>query len=1063
MLKHIVALALELRFYVLVGAIIVSGYGMYTATQMPVDVFPDFNRPYVNIMVEARGYDPEEVERLISFPIASSMNGSPGVIGVRSSSGIGYAQVTVEFDWGMNIYLCRQIVQERLQLASEKLPEDITPTLAPASSITGEVLHIGLTSDGTVSPVELRTIADWVIRPRLLTVNGVAEVFTVGGAAKEYQVLVEPSLLAKYGVSLHEVEEALHGANTNTPGSFIYREGKELLVKNVGRSSDLSDIEELVIKSGQHGSIRLKEVASIREGEKISRGAAGVEGQDAVIINTLKQPAANTLALTAELDKTIDSIEESLPNGVTLTRNIYRQARFIETAIANVEEALRDGSILVVIVVALFLMSLRMSIIILVAIPLSFVTTFIVFSWLGMTINTMTLGGLAVAVGELVDCAIVGAENIYRRLRINLAKPREEREHFLPLIAHSTSEVFSAIVLGTAIVLLVITPLFALPGIVGRIFSPVGTAYVLSILSSMVVSLTVTPVLCSYLLRGKLPDTEKDGFVVGSLKKAIEPVVLGSVKLPVIVLGIAGILLVWLMFVGLSIGRDLLPPFNEGTITISAAAPPGTSLQEASKLAKAAEKAVKKVPEIAASKTGRWTGRAEGDEHIHEVNSSEIEAALITPEGQKPRPLEEIQHDIRAALEHVSGVVTDLSQPIQHLVSHLIGGARAQVIVKIFGPDLDELRRLGKEVHAQMKEVPGVVDDYLEQQALIPQIRIIPDRNELARYGLRLADVLSTLETALQGRVVSRIQEENAYFDLTVRGSDRLREEASNVGELYLNSPDGSMVPVKAVAQIKEVFGPNVINQENARRRIMVLCNVEGRDLASAVNGIEERVQENVEFPPGYTLEFGGQYEQLIEASQRIGWLSLFALLMIIVLLAAEFRAASLTTIVLLNIPQAMIGAVLALIITGTTLSMGAMVGFIALCGIASRNGILLISHWVNLLRERGGELDPPLILQGCKDRLTPVLMTALTTNLGLIPLVLSEGQPGKEILHPVAIVIFGGLCTSTILDFTVTPAAASLFGKRAIARLAKRSPKGTDDEHLLEEESLEIEKGITD
>lgn len=1061
MLKHLVALSLELRFYVLIGAFIISGYGIYTATQMPVDVFPDFNRPYVNIMVEARGYDPEEVERLVSFPIASAMNGSPGVIGVRSSSGIGYAQVTVEFDWGMNIYLCRQIVQERLQIASEKLPEDISPTLAPASSITGEVLHIGLTSDGSVSPAELRTISDWVIRPRLLTVSGVAEVFTVGGAAKEYQVIVDPTLLAKYGVSLQEVEEALHGANTNTPGSFIYREGKELLVKNVGRSSELADIEQLVIKSGQHGSIRLKEVASIREGEKVSRGAAGIDGFDGVIINTLKQPSANTLTLSEALDQTIDSIEENLPKGVTLHRNIYRQARFIEAAIANVEEALRDGSILVVIVVALFLMSFRMSLIILVAIPLSFFTTLIVFSWMGMTINTMTLGGLAVAVGELVDCAIVGAENIYRRLRMNLAKPREEREHFLPVIAHATAEVFSSIVLGTAIVLLVVTPLFALPGIVGKIFSPIGTTYILSVLSSMVVSLTVTPVLCAYLLRGKLPDTEKDGFVVGGLKRAIEPIVLGSLKVPLLVLGIAGACLVWLLFMGWGIGRDFLPPFNEGTITVTAAAPPGTSLQEASKLAKAAEMAIKKVPEIAASKTGRWTGRAEGDEHIHEVNSSEIEAALVTPEGQSPRPLVEIQHDIRSALKNVTGVVTDLSQPIQHLVSHLIGGARAQVIIKIFGQDLQELQRLAKEAHEQMKQVPGIVDDYLEQQVLIPQIRIIPDRNELSRYGLQLADVLETLETALQGRVVSRIQEDNAYFDLTIRGSDKLRENTTNVGDLYLNSPDGSMVPVKAVAEIREVLGPNVINQENARRRILVLCNVEGRDLAGAVTEIEARIRKNVEFPPNYTLEFGGQYEQLIDASKRIGWLSLFALLMIIVLLAAEFRSLSLTMIILLNIPQAMIGAVLALIITETTLSMGAMVGFIALCGIASRNGILLISHWVTLLQERGGELDSELILQGCKERLTPVLMTALTTNLGLIPLVFAAGQPGKEILHPVAVVIFGGLLTSTILDFTVTPAAVWLFGKRAIMQLAKRSPKGTNDEHLLEEESLEIEKGI--
>ena len=1054
MLKNLVRLALEFRLYVLIGAVVLTGYGLLSARDLDVDVFPDMNRPYVTILIEAHGYAPEEIERLITFHIEWTMNGAPGVVRVRSISSVGMAMVIVEFDWGRDVYLCRQIVQERLQLAAEKLPPDITPVLAPAASITGEVLRMALTSDGSVSPIDLRTLADWNIRPRLLTVPGVAQIFTIGGEAKEYQVLVDPFLMARHDVTIPEVEEILEGANNNTPGGFVYREGTELLVRNIGRPEEVSELETLVVKTGSHGSVRLRDIATVQVGRKIPRGAAGLDEEDAVIINVLKQPEANTLELTARIEKEIEAIKEGLPEGVTLHDKVYRQARFIETAIENVIEAVRDGAILVVVILLLFLMNVRMSLIILSAIPLSVVTTFIVFKWFGLTVNTMTLGGIAVAVGELVDSAIVGAENIYRRLRENLAKPVKDRKRFLPLIADATSEVFAAIVLGTIIVLLVILPLFALPGFVGRVFSPIGVAYLVSIFTSMIVSITVTPVLASYLLRGTLPEYGKDGLVVRGLKRAVEPLVLFSTRTPLLVLLTGGIVATWALWQATRVGVDLLPKFNEGSVFVITMTPPGTNLEESNNIGRAVSIAMQQVPEVKASQTGRRAGRSEGDEHAHSINSADLEAELVTPEGSPVRPVDVIHEELREALAEVPGVITEVGQPIQHLISHLIGGARSEVILKIFGPDLKELQRIGKAVHEEMRTVDGVVDDYVEPQVFIPQLQIVPDDFELSRYGLTMAEVLHTMETALQGEVVSQVQSGEQYFDLVVRGKDSLREFPETIGDLLLRTPTGGMIPLKAVARITEELGPNMINHENARRRLFVLCNIAGRDLGSAVGEIRERLAD-VEFPEGYSWTLGGQYEQLIDSGRQITYLFVLALLFMFVLLTVQFRSPALASIVMLNIPQSIVGAVLALMLTNTTLNMGALVGFIALCGIASRNGILLISHWATLVREEGEEFNARMLLRGCKERLTPVLMTALTTNLGLVPLILAKGQSGKEILYPVAVVIFGGLITSTLLDFTITPAAARLFGRRAILRLAKHNGNPMEDEHLTKEERL--------
>ncbi len=1060
MLKHLVSIVLEYRLYVIIGALVLAGYGAKTDRELPVDVFPDMNRPTVTIMTEGHGFAPEEIEKLVTFHIESAMNGAPGVIRVRSISTVGLSMVMVEFDWDRNIYLCRQVVQERLQMAQEKLPAGISPTLAPASSVTGEVMRMALTSDGSISPTDLRTIADWDIRPRLLTVQGVAQVFTIGGNAKEYQILVDPTAMAKYEVSIKDVEEILKGVNTNTPGGFIFSEGTEILIRNIGRPGKISELEDLVVKTGDHGSVRLSDIASIQEGKKIPRGTAGLNEEEAVIVNVLKQPEANTLDLTERLEKEIEAIRESLPKGVTLHDKIYVQARFIETAIHNVIEAVRDGSIIVTLIILLFLMNLRMSVIILTAIPVSIISTLLVFSWFGLTVNTMTLGGISVAIGELVDCAVVGAENIYRRLRENLAKPREERRHFFPLIADATSEVYSGIVLGTLMTLLVVIPLFALPGIVGRIFGPIGIAYLVSNFTSMLVSLTITPVLCSYLLRKRLPVYGKDGLLVRILKRAIEPVVLGAARRPLLNLLLGGLVAVWAIWQGTRVGLDLLPEFNEGSIFVLSMSPPGTDLETSSNMAKAVSVAIQSVPEVANSLTGHRTGRSEGDEHAHATSSSDIEAELVTPEGKRARSLAEIQNDLRKALARVPGALTELAQPIGHLISHLIGGARSQVIVKIFGPDLSQLQHLGQQVHAEMKSVPGVVDDYVEQQVLIPQIRVIPKGFELSRYGLHMADVLRTMEIALQGEVLSQVQSGERYFDLVIRGKDSLRENSEAIGNLLLTTPTGGMVPLRAVAEIAKYPGPNMINHENARRRLFVLCNVAGRDLGSTVRQITERIK-GVPFPEGYSWAMGGQYEQLIESGQVMTYLFLATLFLMLTILAVEFRSVALALIVMLNIPQAVIGAVIALMVTGTTLNMGAVVGFVALSGIAARNGILLISHWVTLIRDEGHDFSPETLLLGCKERLTPVLMTALVTTLGLIPLILAKGQSGKEILYPVAVVIFGGLITSTLLDFTITPAAAALYGKKAILRLASHRGGAMDVEHLLEEESLELEAAL--
>ena len=1048
MLQSIVEFHLRYRTLVLFGAVLLTCYGVWVGSQLPVDVFPDLNRPYVTILAEAPGFGPEQVERLIVTPIETALSGAPGAETIRSFSGLALGTVTVNFEWGRDIYVCRQIVQERLQVAASRLPDGINPVLGPTAAATGEILRFGLVSDGSVSRLELRSLADWDIRHQLLSVKGISQIIVIGGGLKQYEVLIDLDRMVKFGVTITNVEEALERINSDRPGGFIHEKGEEILVRIVGRFKNLSDLNSLVVKEGDHGSVLLRDVATLAEGARQARGSAGVEGEDGVILTIVKQPGANTLDLTEELNKKIDKIIPSLPEGVTLKRDIYRQADFIQTAVDNVIEALWLGAILVVIVIVLFLLNIRMSLIILTAIPLSFIATAIVFQAMGIGMNIMTLGGLAVAIGELVDSAIVGAENIYRRLRENRARPPGEQSPFLGLIARSTNEVMSSIVLGTAIVLLVIIPLFGLPGIVGRLFAPIGVAYLIAIAASMVVALTVTPVLCSLLLRGKLPETGKDSFLVRVLKRGIEPVVNVSTKWPKIVLGIGALCAIWAFWTASGLGTDLLPKFNEGAAYVVVAAPSGVGLEESSNLGRAVEKVIANVPELADRVAGRRTGRAEEDEHVMGVNISEIDVAIKAVEGQPLRPREEIVADLRNELQKVPGVFTQVDQPLEHRISHIIGGVRTQVVIKIYGPELDRLSDLAGQVHGIIREIPGVVDDYVEQQTNIPQLLIEPKMNELGRYGLRLADVLDTVETCLQGKILSQVTEGGRYFNLVVRAENSLREYPSTIPDLLLDTPTKGKVPLKAVANITPAFGPNRINHENTRRRIFVTCNVADRDLTSVVEEIQDRIGEEVQFPAGYTWETGGQHEELVRSTKAMLVLSALAFVLILGLLVSQFQSLSLATIVLLNIPQALIGSVIAVLLVDINVNMGALVGFIALCGIASRNGILMLSHYVTLIRDEGEEFNSSMILRGCKERLTPVLMTALTTNLGLIPLVMAQGDPGKEILFPVAIVIFGGLITSTLLDFTITPAAATLYGRKSILRLAQaRSEDGGVEE----------------
>jgi len=1049
MLNAIIRFSLRNRAMVILAAILVCAYGVFTLATLPVDVFPDLNRPTVTVMVEAPGLAPEEVETQVSFHLETALNGAPGVERVRSTSGIGLAVLWVEFGWETDIWHDRQVVQERLNQSQEKLPPGVSPFMAPISSIMGEIMLVGLYGEG-VDPMEVRTVADWVIRPRLLSVAGVAQVTVMGGSPKQYQVLADPERLRRYGITFPELQGALEEANENAGGGFLFDQNQEYLVRGLGRVRNLEELAGSLVARRGDVSIRVRDLAEVRVGPMTKRGDGSVNGVPAAILAIQKQPGVDSRSLTDAIDAALGPLRSAFPKGLEIEPNLFRQKHFIESAIANVVEALRDGSALVVIVLFLFLLNFRTTAITLTAIPLSLLTTAIVFRVFGLSINTMTLGGIAVAIGELVDDAIVDVENIYRRLREN--RHAVAPKPALEVVFEASSEVRNAIVLGTGVVLLVFLPLFALSGIEGRLFTPLGIAYIVSIGMSLLVSLTATPALSSYLLpRMKRMKGETDGAVLRACKWMARRFYGWTLPRPRVVIAIA------LGLVGASVlavarmGTEFLPPFNEGTATINVIAQPGTSLAESNRLGTLAERLLLSVPEV--KSTGRRTGRAEQDEHAEGVNSSEIdvdfwtEAEVESPKGHRtaqgrtppaaarPRPV--VLAEVRRRLEELPGILVNVGQPISHRIDHLLSGVRAQIVVKIFGPDLALLRKKALEVERAMRGLPGVVDLQVEQQVLVPQIRLRVRREAAARYGFRAGDLTEIFETAFNGRVLSQIIEDQRFFDLVLWTPAEIRATTRSLGDLRLVSPSGADVLLRDVADVVETPGPNQISRENVGRRIAVFCNVQGRDLGSTMAEIERSIAMDVTLPEGYSIVYGGQFESQQRATRLLLILGVFSLLGMFGVLYAYFRSVALVVQVMLNVPFAFLGSVAALLLAGETFSVASLVGFISLTGIASRNGILMISHYVHLMRHEGMTFGHDLVIRGSQERVAPVLMTALTSGLALVPLVLAKGEPGKEILFPVALVVLGGLVTSTLLDFAITPTIFLNFSGAAAARVA--------------------------
>lgn len=1038
MLDGIIRFSLKNRLIILAAAGLLLAYGIKVILDMPVDIFPDLNRPTVTIMVEAGGLSPEEVETLVTLPIETAMNGAPGVKRVRSTSGIGLAVVYVEFDWGTDIYLDRQLVNERLALAAERLPFGVTPVMAPVSSIMGEIMLIGLSSEtGETPPMEQRTLADWVIRQRLLTIPGVSQVIAIGGGRKQYQVLIDPNRLAALGISLEEVEKALSLSQNNTTGGFLERRNQEFLIRNLGRTTEIDDIGKSVITYKNSVPVLVEQVAKVQIGPQVKRGDASVNAQPAVILSVQKQPGANTVLLTRQVEKALEEMKQGLPKDIRTTL-LFKQANFIEAAIENVEAALRDGVILVIIVLFLFLANFRTTAITLTAIPLSFLITAVVFKLLGLSINTMTLGGLAVAIGELVDDAIVDVENVFRRLKEN--RHAAEPKPVLEVIYHASSEIRNSIVYATILVVLVFVPLLSLGGIEGRLFAPMGIGYIVSITASLFVSLTVTPVLCYFILpRAKVMEEKEYGSrFVRWLKEIDTRQLKWSLHHPKKVLTIVGLLLAASLAVVPFLGREFLPEFNEGTATINVLSVPGTSLTESNRVGTIAERLLLSVPEVAS--VGRRTGRAELDEHAEGVHYSEIDVDF----KESKRSRAEILGEVRAKLSQIPGVVLNIGQPISHRLDHLLSGVRAQIAVKIFGPDLDTLRSLAVSVEEAMRSVPGVVDLQTEKLVQIPQVRVTIKREEARKYGVKIGELTEILETAFNGKVVSEVLDGQRTFDVLVRFSENTRASIETIQNALIDTASGTKVPLSAVAEVTEAKGPNAIGHENIQRRIVVSCNTSGRDLGAVIEEIQKNVKTQVNLPVGYFVTYGGQFESQQQATRQIAFLSLFALGGMILVVYHHFRSLRIMAQIFMNIPLAYIGAITGILLTGGVFSIASLVGLITLMGITHRNTIMMISHYINLVLHEGEAFNEKMIIRGSLERLVPVLMTALTAGLALVPLVLAKGEPGKEILYPVAVVILSGLVSSTLLDMIVTPTVFFHYGQPAVDKYIEEKKKGT-------------------
>ena len=1024
MLNKIIYYSLHNRLVVLICALLLMIAGTYTAFHTDVDVFPDLNAPTVVVMTEANGMAPEEVERLVTFPVETAVNGATGVRRVRSSSTTGFSVVWVEFDWGTDIYLARQIVSEKLAIVSESLPDYVgKPTLGPQSSILGEMMIIGLTIDESkqgevrTSPMDLRTIADWTFRPRLLSTGGVAQVAVIGGDIKEYQILLDPARMRHYGITLDEVLAVTRNMNRNANGGVLYEYGNEYILRGILSSTIAEEIGKGVVKTISGSPVLLENIATIQIGGKIPKlGMASERTKPAVLITVTKQPNTSTIDLTAKLDHIVADLQKNLPPDVHVSTDIFRQSRFINSSIDNVKNSLLEGSIFVVIVLFLFLMNVRTTLISLVALPLSLLVSILTLHYMGLTINTMSLGGMAIAIGSLVDDAIVDVENVFKRIRENHLLPVEQQRSILDVVFEASREVRMPILNSTLIIVVSFVPLFFLSGMEGRMLIPLGIAFIVALFASTVVALTLTPVLCSFLLEKKSAEQreEKEAWLARKLKELYGKALKNTLKQKKLVLGCTIILFVVALGTFFTLGRSFLPSFNEGSFTINVSSLPGISLEESDALGRRAEELLLQVPEVLT--VARKTGRAELDEHALGVNVSEIEA----PFELKDRSRSEVVNDVREKLSTISGANIEIGQPISHRIDAMLSGTEANIAIKLFGTDLNLMFTIGNEIKELIQDVPGLVDLMVEQQIERPQFTITPKRELMAQYGIPLPELEEYVNVMLGGETVSEVYDDGKRFDLVVKASNESRATMEDIRNMMIDA-EGKKVPLSHIAEIRSVTGPNTINRENVQRKIVISGNVADRDLGSIVNDIQKKIEDSIQLPEGYHIEYGGQFESEQAASRTLLVTSFMSLLVIFMLLYHEFKDAKESGIIMLNLPLALIGGVFILWLTSGEVSIPAIIGFISLFGIATRNGMLLISHYKHLRLEKNMPLIEAVV-QGSKDRLNPILMTALSSALALIPLALNGDLPGNEIQSPMATVILGGLLTSTLLNGFVIP-----------------------------------------
>lgn len=1026
MLNKIVNFSLKNRLIVILASSLLFIYGSYVAVNMEVDVFPDLTAPTVVVLTEAHGMAPEEVEQLVTFKVETAVNGSTSVRRVRSSSSAGISIVWVEFEWGTDIYQARQIVAEKIAAVTEQLPEGVgNPTLAPQSSIMGEIMLISVTSDKT-DLMELRSIADWSLRPALLAIGGVSQVVVIGGEYKQYQIQASPQKMSYYNISLKELIEASKNINQNASGGFLNQYYQEYIIRGIGRTSDVDDIGNSVIKVVNGLPVKIGDIAEIKIAPSVKIGDGSLKGKPAVIMTVMKQPSTNTLELTKKIDVSIDDLAKNLPDDIHINTNIFRQSDFINASISNINKTLIEGSIFVVIILIIFLMNVRATIISLIAIPISLVVAVLTLKWLGLTINTMSLGGMAIAIGALVDDAIIDVENVLKRLKENSLKPLSEQKNKLEVVYNASIEIRPSVINATFIIIAAFIPLFFLSGMEGRLLAPLGIAFIVSLFASLIVAITLTPVLCSYLLTNDeaLEKQAHGNKFINYLNNIYKASVEKALKIRKVVVGSSIALLVIALFAMFNLGRSFLPEFNEGSLVISAVTLPGTSLEESNKMGISIEEALLTIPEI--QTTTRRTGRAELDEHAQGVNASEIDAPFILDD----RSRDEFMEDVRKKLAGISGVNITIGQPIGHRIDHMLSGTRANIAIKLYGSDLNKMFTIANQIKSQISSIEGLVDLSVEQQVEIPQIQIKAKREMLTKYGISISDYVEFIDVAFAGEDVSQVFEGNRSYDLLLRFENPANNNIENIKNTLIDTYTGQKVPLYYVADIVSTTGPNTINRENVQRKIVISANVSGRDQKSVVEDIKKKIETNIKLPDEYRIEYGGQFESEAEASKTLFIMSLFSLLIIFLLLYQEFKDFKISSIVLINLPLAVIGGIFAIYFTTGIISIPSIIGFITLFGIATRNGILLVSRY-NTLKREGMKLYDRII-QGSIDRLNPILMTALAAGLALIPLAISGDLPGNEIQSPMAKVILGGLLTSTFLNLIVVPVVYYLANKKS-------------------------------